>query len=292
MKIAITGASGFIGKRFMELGAGQGHSFVTLGRKNADVTWDANSILDPKSLDGVDAVVHLAGEPVAQRWSDTVKDKIMRSRVDGTGSIVDALGKSKVKILVCASAVGYYGFRGDELLAETSCPGKGFLPDVCVAWEAAADRAADFGVSVVKLRIAMVLGRGGGALATMETPFKLGVGGKLGSGEQWMSWIHLEDMARLILFALNKEIDTSGLPCALNATAPNPVTNADFTRLYGAALHRPVIFPVPEFALQLLYGEMAQMILGSQRVIPTATERMGFQFRFPDLASALKEIYG
>ena len=280
MKIAITGATGFIGKRFIELSTAQGHSFVALSRDNYKAS----------AMEGVDAIVHLAGEPVAQRWSPEVKDRILRSRVEGTGNLVDAIGKleRKPKVLVCASAIGFYGARGDEVMVETSSPGTGFLPDVCVAWEAAADQAAQLGVRVVKLRIGMVLGRGGGALQTMETPFKLGVGGTLGSGKQWMSWIHLDDIVSLIQFA----ISTETMVGPVNATAPNPVRNADFTRLYAAALHRPAFFPVPEMALHLLYGEMSQVILSSQRILPAVAERMGFQFRYPDLALALKEIYG
>ena len=280
MKIAITGATGFIGKRLIELSTAQGHSFVALSRDNYKAS----------AMEGVDAIVHLAGEPVAQRWSPAVKDRILRSRVEGTGNLVNAIGKMerKPKVLVCASAIGFYGARGDEVMVETSSPGSGYLPDVCVAWEGAADQAAQLGVRVVKLRIGMVLGRGGGALQTMETPFKLGVGGTLGSGKQWMSWIHLDDIVSLIQFAINTETMVG----PVNATAPNPVRNADFTRLYAAALHRPAFFPVPEMALHLLYGEMSQVILSSQRILPAVAERMGFQFRYPDLALALKEIYG
>ena len=280
MKIAITGATGFIGKRLIELSTELGNSFVALSRDNYKA----------EAMEGVDAIVHLAGEPVAQRWSPEVKDRILRSRVEGTGNLVDAIGKMerKPKVLVCASAIGFYGARRNEVMVETSSPGSGYLPDVCVAWEGAADRAAQLGVRVVKLRIGMVLGRGGGALQTMETPFKLGVGGTLGSGKQWMSWVHLDDIVRLIQFA----ISTESMAGPVNATAPNPVMNADFTRLYAAALHRPAFFPVPEMALHLLYGEMSQVILSSQRILPAVAERMGFQFRYPDLALALKEIYG
>ena len=296
MLIAITGATGFIGKRFMELASADGHQFVVLARRDPKapgqvrfLSWDADTTLEPKALADVEAVVHLAGEPVAQRWSAEVKQRISRSRVDGTRSIVEAIAQtgSAVKTLVCASAVGYYGSRGDETLTESSAPGTGYLPEVCVAWEAEADRAARLGVRVAKLRIAMVLGPEGGALKTMETPFKLGVGGVLASGDQWAPWIHLDDMARLILFALENQ-QVSGV---LNAASPNPVRNRDFTRIYAAALHRPAIFPVPAFALRLLYGEMAQIILASQRVVPEAAQKLGFTFRFPDLTSAFQQIY-
>lgn len=296
MLIAITGATGFIGKRFMELASADGHQFVVLARRDPKaqgqvrfVSWDADTELDAKALADVKAVVHLAGEPVAQRWSAEVKQRILRSRVDGTRSIVEAIAQTggAVKTLVCASAVGYYGSRGDETLTESSSPGTGYLPEVCVAWETEADKSVRLGVRVVKLRIAMVLGSEGGALKTMETPFKLGVGGVLASGVQWAPWIHLDDMARLILFALENQ-RVSGV---LNAASPNPVRNLDFTRIYAAALHRPAIFPVPAFALRLLYGEMAQIILASQRIVPEAVQKSGFSFRFPDLTSAMRQIY-
>ena len=296
MLIAITGATGFIGKRFMELASAAGHQFVVLARRNPSVpgqvrfvAWDAETELDATALAQVQAVVHLAGEPVAQRWSAEIKQRILRSRVDGTRSIIDAIAQAggTVKAFVCASAVGYYGSRGEETLTESSEPGAGYLPEVCVAWEGEADKAARLGIRVAKLRIAMVLGRGGGALKTMETPFKLGIGGVLASGDQWMPWIHLEDMARLILFVLEEQ-QVAGV---MNAAAPNPVTNRDFTGMYAAALHRPAIFPVPAFALRLLYGEMAQIILASQRVVPEAARKAGFTFQFPELTAALRQIY-
>lgn len=296
MLIAITGATGFIGKRFMELAAEGGHRFVVLARRDPKapgqvrfLSWSAETRLDAEAMKGVEAVVHLAGEPVAQRWSPEVKKHILQSRVEGTRSIVDAidLAKGAVKVFVCASAVGYYGSRGDETLAESSAPGTGYLPDVCVAWEAEADKATRLGVRVAKLRIAMVLGCEGGALKRMETPFKLGVGGVLASGDQWMPWIHLDDMARLILYALENQ-QVSGV---LNATSPNPVRNRDFTRIYASVLHRPAILPVPAFALRMLYGEMAQIILANQRVVPEAARKFGFVFQFPDLTMALRQIY-
>ena len=296
MLIAITGATGFIGKRFMELASAAGHRFAVLGRRNPNapgqvrfVSWDAETRLNGKELAEVEAVVHLAGEPVAQRWSGEIKQRILSSRVDGTRSIVDAIGGTggTVKVFVCASAVGYYGSRDDETLTESSERGTGYLPEVCAAWEGEADKAAGLGVRVAKLRIAMVLGREGGALQTMETPFKLGIGGVLASGEQWMPWIHIEDMARLILFIL-EDRQAAGV---LNAAAPNPVRNRDFTRMYASALNRPAIFPVPAFALRLLYGEMSQIILASQRVVPEAARKAGFTFQFPELAAALRQIY-
>ena len=282
MVIAISGATGFIGKRFQLAYPAPKHTFVVLGR-----LW---AVETPKALDGCDAVIHLAGEPVAQRWNDDVKERIRSSRTDGTRQVVEAVARcrQKPRVMVCASAVGFYGSRGSETLTEASAPGTGYLPEVCQGWEAAADGVSTVGLRLVKLRIGMVLGRGGGALATMETPFKLGVGGRLGSGQQWMSWIHLEDMVRLIQFALENET-VSGV---MNAVAPNPVTNEEFTAIYARALHRFALIPVPEFAIRLLFGEMASVIMASQRVLPNVAQASGFQFRFGELESAMKEIYG
>jgi len=188
--------------------------------------------------------------------------------------------------LVCASAIGYYGSRGDELLTESCVRGAGFLPEVCEEWEQAAGEARALGIRVVTPRIGVVLGNGGGALAKMLPPFRLGVGGPLAGGRQWMSWIHLEDLVRLITFALR----TAKLEGAVNAVSPNPVTNADFTRVLGAALHRPAFFPVPEFALRLLYGEMASILLDSQRAVPNAARGAGFEFQHPDLAESFRGL--
>ena len=246
MTIAITGASGFIGRRLMEkLGA------------------DARAVSLRGNLDGIagaDAVVHLAGEPVSQRWTKDVREKIRSSRIDGTRRLVDAMRSNPPKVLVSASAVGYYGSRGDELLTESSPPADGFLADVCIEWEREARKAEEFGVRVVCLRNGLVLGKGGG-LDKMLLPFKLGVGGRIGDGRQWMAWIHLEDAVGLIELALSSSIEG-----AINATAPNPVTNEEFTRELAAALHRPAIFPVPKFALHLIFGDMAQIVYASQRV--------------------------
>jgi uncharacterized protein (TIGR01777 family) len=189
------------------------------------------------------------------------------------------------KILVCASAIGIYGDRGDAVLTETSAPGEGFLVDVCRAWEAEAERAAQFGVRVVRLRIGFVLGKDGGALATMLPAFRAFAGGRLGSGKQWMPWIHADDVAGLFVHAV--ENDVSGV---WNATSPNPVSNAEFTRLLGRAVHRPALFPVPPFALKLAFGELGQHMLDSARVIPDAALRAGFQFRYPELKAALQNL--
>ena len=278
MQIAITGASGFIGRRLSARLTAAGHQVQPLGRG-----------YHPAALDGCDAVVHLAGEPVAQRWSEEVKRRIRESRVMGTRSLAAALAAKdagRPRILVSASAVGLYGDRGDEVLTESSSPGQGFLCDVCSEWEREALAARQSGVRVALIRIGLVLGPNGGALEKMVTPFRLGVGGRLGSGRQWMPWIHLDDLCAMFEFALTQpHVDGP-----LNGTAPNPATNADFTRALAHALHRPAILPVPRFAIDLLYGEMAQILFASQRAMPRAAQAAGFKFRFEDLAQALQAV--
>jgi uncharacterized protein (TIGR01777 family) len=271
MNIAVTGASGFIGQRLM----------ASLGKEARAVSLRGN--LD--ALAGADAVVHLAGEPVSQRWTKEVREKIRSSRVEGTRKLVAAMRANPPRVLVSASAVGYYGSRGDERLTESSAPGDGFLADVCVEWEREALNAEEFGVRVVCLRNGLVLGQGGG-LQKMMLPFKLGAGGKIGDGKQWVAWIHLADAVGLIEFA----ILSSQLRGPINVTDPNAATNAELTRELAHALHRPAVLPVPIFALQLLYGDMAQIIYASQRVIPEAALRAGYQFRFPKLEGALLDI--
>ena len=241
--------------------------------------------MSAKDFAGCDAVIHLAGEPVAQRWTPQVRERIRTSRVEGTRAVVEALRENPPKVLISASAMGYYGSRGDEVLLETSAPGDDFLARVGMEWERGAFAAERFGVRVVAPRISMVLGRDGGALAKMLTPFRLGIGGRLGSGEQWVSWIHIADLTEMVAFALEHEVRGP-----INAAAPNPVTNAQFTRELARALHRPAIFPAPRFALKALFGEMAEVVLASQRVAPDAAVRAGFSFRFPDLAAALKDL--
>jgi uncharacterized protein (TIGR01777 family) len=271
MKIVVTGASGFIGRRLME----------KLGKEARAVSSRGNL----EGLAGADAVVHLAGEPVAQRWTKEVREKIRSSRIDGTRRVVEAMRANPPRVFVSASAVGYYGSRGDELLTESSSPADDFLGRTCVEWEHEARQAEEFGVRVVCLRNGLVLGDGG-ALKKMLLPFKLGIGGKIGDGKQWMAWIHLDDAVGLIEFA----ISSSRLRGAVNATAPNPVINTEFTREVAAALHRPAILPVPQFVLDLLFGEMAQIVYASQRVIPEAALQAGYQFLFPNLNGALLDI--
>jgi uncharacterized protein (TIGR01777 family) len=296
LNITISGASGLIGRRLLKVLTKDGHSLTALSRHAGTnlppgvrlSVWDA-ARGEPASdgLRDADAVIHLAGIPVAQRWNARVKQEIRESRVAGTRNLVQGLAKlpRKPQVLICASATGYYGSRGDEVLAESSAPGNDFLAGVCVAWENEAQAAETLGMRVVRVRTGIVLDARGGALPRMLPPFKMGVGGKLGSGRHWMSWIHLDDLAALFQFALAKPL--SG---AVNGVAPNPVTNADFTRALAAAVHRPAIFPVPGFALRLLFGEMGDILLASQRVAPKAAESAGFTFRFPQLAGALADV--
>lgn len=296
MNIALTGASGFLGSAVVRALLEKGHALSALGRSRgalppavAFYPWNAMSgVPGREALEGAQAVVHLAGEPVAQRWNAEVKRRIRNSRVIGTRNLVSALlsMESPPEVLVSASAVGIYGSRGDEALSEDSPPGSGFLAEVCKEWEAEAQRAAQAGIRVVALRIGVVLGRGGGALKAMLPVFRMGLGGPLGGGNQWMPWIHLNDITGLILHA----IGTRAVNGPLNATAPSPVTNRDFTRTLGRVLRRPAFLPVPEFAIRLLYGEMASVVLASQRVLPQKAIASGYRFRFESLEEALRDV--
>jgi uncharacterized protein len=234
----------------------------------------------------VNAVINLAGEPVAQRWTEAARDKILRSRVEGTRALVAGMRAQPPQVLISASAVGYYGSRGDEILTESTPPADDFLGRVAAAWEQEAQAAESLGVRVARIRIGVVLGQNGGALSKMLLPFRLGVGGRLGNGKQWTSWIHIEDLVALIVF-LMKESTVRGV---FNATSPFPVTNREFTRALAEAVHRPAIIPVPAFALKLMFGEMSQVLLASQRAIPDAAQRAGFVFEHPDIFAALADI--
>jgi hypothetical protein len=239
------------------------------------------------SLRDAEAILNLAGEPVAQRWNDEVKRRIRDSRVTGTRHLVEGIARQarKPAALISSSATGFYGSRGDAPLDETSAPGSGFLAEVCVEWEREAFAAQSSGLRVAAIRTGVVLDPRGGALQKMLPPFRLGVGGRLGDGKQWMPWIHLDDLAAIYLFTLENAV--SG---PLNGTSPNPVTNADFTRSLAGTLHRPAIFPVPRPALKILFGEMSGILFDSQRVLPKQTEAAGFQFRFPKLDPALQQL--
>lgn len=299
MKILVTGASGLIGAKLMPALVAVGHEIFKLSRSAArsisEIQWDPNvgfSDDELAKLEGLDAVVHLAGDNVAGgSWTEEKKRSIRDSRVLGTRTLVDAFRQTKTppKILVSASAIGFYGNRGEEILTEQSAKGEGFFPEVCLEWEAEAEKAREFGARVVCPRIGIVLSKEGGALGKMLTPFKFGVGGTIGSGVQYMSWIAIDDLVGIIVFALgNKEI--SG---AINATAPNPVTNAQFTKTFGNVLHRPTIIPVPGFGIRLLFGEMGEtLLLEGCRVLPEKLLGAGFEFEYPELKHALIHLLG
>ena len=300
MKVAITGATGFIGKQLIkELQSTETeYAVITRNRTAARKSCPgANSIVewnppetgpDPAMLEGFDGVVHLAGETVAQRWTASTKHKIRESRVLSTRMLVEALRRTSdpPKVLVSNSAIGFYGPRDAAKLDENAVAGTDFLAKVCQDWEAESSAAAEAGIRVVNPRIGIVIGPGGGALAKMLTPFRMGVGGPIGDGKQWMSWIHVRDVAGLILYALT----TPELTGPVNTTAPDPVTNREFSKTLGRVLHRPAIVPTPVLALKLMFGGFADVLATGQRVIPEKALRVGYRFRFPDLSEALADV--
>jgi uncharacterized protein (TIGR01777 family) len=276
LRIAIAGSSGFVGSALAPALTAAGHTVVRLQR----------GLPDPRVLDGIDSVVNLAGESVDERWTADRKRRIRSSRIETTGRLARAMAAltPRPSVFISASAVGIYGNRHDEMLDETSAPGTGFLAEVGQAWEAAADPAREAGIRTVHPRFGMILAAHGGALAKMLPPFKMGAGGKIASGTQWMSWIALADVVDAIRFA----IETASLAGPANYTAPAPVTNADFTHALGVALHRPTVTTIPPFALKLAFGEMAEEVLiAGQRAYPRALERAGYAFRYSVLADAL-----
>ncbi|MBI1785746.1 TIGR01777 family protein [Candidatus Sumerlaeota bacterium] len=295
MNILITGSTGLVGSALVPALAAKGHHVQRLVRSKTHTPggkahWHPESgAIDISALEDLDAVVHLAGENIAgRRWSAAQKQRILDSRVKGTHLLCEALAKlqHKPKVLVCAAAIGYYGERGSEILTEKSAEGTGFLAEVCRRWETAADPARRAGIRVVHLRFGVILSAQGGALAKMLPPFRLGLGGRIGSGAQYMSWIALDDAIGAIQHALAN--DTIEGP--VNAVAPHPVTNLEFTKALGRALHRPVIFPMPAFAARLAFGEMAdEILLMSQRVLPEKLLGSDFEFQFPAIAAAFEK---
>jgi uncharacterized protein (TIGR01777 family) len=292
MRIAVTGATGLIGSALSAFLTTGGHTVRRVTRspeRPDDIGWDpAAGVLDPRALEGLDAVVHLAGESVAERWNARQKERILRSRVEGTGLLARTLAtlERPPRVLVSSSAVGYYGDRGDELLDESSGPGQGFLAGVAEAWEAAAQPADDAGIRVVRARTAVVLSPRGGVLPRLLPPFKLGAGGKVGRGDQWMSWIGLDDLVGAIHFALH----TERLRGPVNMASPELVTNAGFSHALGRVLHRPTVATVPEMAVRLVLGreQAEEMVFASQRLAPRALLDAGFVFRHPNIEDALR----
>ncbi len=295
MKILVTGSTGLVGNALVPALESKGHAVIRLVRGQAknegEASWNPEQeSIDAERLKGIEAAVHLAGESIADgRWSEEKKQRILDSRVKGTRLLSETLAQlnPQPRVLVSASAIGFYGNRGAEILREDSSSGNDFLSEVCREWEAATAPASQGGIRVVNLRIGIVLSSKGGALAKMLTPFKFGVGGKIGSGEQYMSWVTLDDVVGIIQHALENE----SLNGPVNTVAPNPVTNLEFTKTLGSVLSRPTIFPVPAFAARLAFGEMADaLLLSGARVEPARLKQSGYAFRFSKLDEALRHV--
>jgi uncharacterized protein (TIGR01777 family) len=302
MRILVTGSTGFVGSAIVKKLESDGHSIVRVvrpggpasngpGARQEIVRWDPLSqIFDAAPAENADALIHLAGASIADgRWNAARKTLLQTSRIESTQHLMHSLSQLKAppRVIVAASAIGIYGDRGDETLVETSEPGHDFLAELCRAWELESAQGTGFGARVVTLRFGIILGSHGGALPRMAMPMKIGVGGKLGTGRQWMSWVTLTEIVNVTQFALAN----AGLSGAVNAVAPNPARNSDFTRVLAKTLHRPAIFPAPAFALRLALGEMADaLLLSSQRVLPVRLEQAGYQFTHPDLQEALQSV--
>lgn len=302
MRILVSGSTGFLGTSLIEALERDGHSVARLtrpeggrpgakGQQGLAIRWDpVNGQLEAAAAEGADALVHLAGASIAGgRWSRARKNLLRTSRIDATRQLMGALSRLQrpPRVILAASAIGYYGDRGDETLTESSSPGNDFLATLCREWEAEASRGKEFGARVVMLRFGIVLAVHGGALPRMLLPFKLGVGGRLGSGRQWMSWITLTEAIEIVRFALA----SAAFSGPVNTVTPQPVTNKEFTRILARVLHRPAVFPAPAFALRLALGEMADaLLLSSQRVAPAKLQQAGYRFAHPDLGAALYEV--
>jgi uncharacterized protein (TIGR01777 family) len=293
MRVLLTGSSGLIGQALLPSLTAGGHEAVCLTRSpatGAHILWNPDAgTIEPEDLEDFDAVVHLAGEPIVGRWAPEKKARILESRAKGTRLLCESLAhlRSRPVVLVSASAIGYYGDRGDQVVNEETSAGSLFLSEVVTAWEAATEPAARSGIRVVNLRMGFVLSQAGGGLATMLLPFKLGVGGRVGSGRQYLSWIAIED----VVGAISHAILSDSLHGPVNAVAPHPVTNREFTKTLGRVLWRPTVFPLPAFAARLVFGEMADnLLLASTRVEPARLLATGYQFRFPQLEAALRHV--
>ncbi len=299
LRVTVSGATGLVGSRLVRALQERGEEVTVLSRSAARarerlgdvsaVEWDLLAEPAPAAaLDGREAIFHLAGEPVSQRWSAEARRAIRDSRVLGTRNLLDGLAavQARPRVLVSSSAIGYYGARGEEPIDEEAPAGRDFLAQVCAAWEAEAERATGLGMRLVTVRTGVVLDASGGALAKMLPPFRLGVGGPVAGGEQYISWVHLDDLVALMLAALDDE-QWSG---PINATAPEPVTNANFSRALGRALGRPAVIPVPKLAMRALYGEMAELITSGARVVPARPLMLGYEFLHPRLEEALQAM--
>ena len=302
MRVVVSGATGFIGRALVRALIERGDDVLVLSRRPKlaarrlghqikAIKWTPE--YDPawgEEIEGYDAVVNLAGEPIfGHRWTKTQKERIRKSRAESATGIIKAIRRAdhRPETLISASGIGYYGPHGDKKLNEETPPGEGFLAEVCQAWEEEVEDDDTESVRTVRIRIGMVLGPGGGALEQMAKPFKVLLGGRLGSGRQWVSWIHLNDLVGMILWALNDP----RVEGPLNGTAPQPVTNREFVRTLGRAINRPSIFPTPAFALRLALGTSAAVVLQGQRVLPERAQKLGYVFEFTSLAEALRDIY-
>jgi uncharacterized protein len=299
MKILITGATGLIGRSLCRSLINEGHQVVALSRRSPTamdlagvIAFQWEPVAEPppaEAWEGVEVVIHLAGEPVATRWTEEQKRRIRDSRVKGAQNLVAGIRAARrpPKVFVSASAVGFYGDRGDEILNERSDPGSGFLSELCLDWETEALRARELGARVALVRVGVVLSASGGALEKMLLPFKLGLGGRLGDGRQWFPWIHIEDIAGIFLHALM----SPAVDGPINGVAPGAVTNEEFTRELAATLNRPVFFPIPKLALRVLMGEMSEVVTISERVVPQVALDTGYQFKYPNLRPALESLF-
>jgi uncharacterized protein (TIGR01777 family) len=297
-RILISGASGMVGSAVVTKLRADGAQIVQLARAGGPsrtgeqtVPWDPAQPISPDAVSGLDAVIHLAGESIVGRWTPAKKARIRDSRIPATTHLAQALAQAKQKpgVFLSASAIGYYGNRGDEVLTEDKNPGSGFTADLAHEWELATTAAVQAGIRTVQMRIGVILAASGGALPKMLTPFKMGVGGRIGNGRQWMSWVDLQD----IVGAIHHLLKTDSLNGPVNLVAPNPVTNAEFTKILASVLSRPAIFPMPAFAARLAFGQMAdELLMASQRVAPSKLIASGYAFRFGDLRTSLKAILG